>query len=166
MARWIVEADPYKCKQYTYYFKHDSHEGVTIKVGIYCVSFIVTTDDDSPPQFVFQSCPEGNEKKFIQLHGYKVNNILDAELKEWAYSDIITLHFNKEMSKEEQQQLEELIDEEGISGVLTEDKGWRRNGSALWLSCPFRLFKEKDKFGQIVFADEDGHMVIEEYLSN
>lgn len=158
MATWKVSTYYKKSvEEHEHYFKDD--QTIVRKTGFRGATFIVETNDDNPPEFVFDFVPGGDGKKdSINMYDSIVNNIENIELDvmwDGCWEDI---DFPEDMDEEEQERLQELIDEEGIYTVLEENEGWSLDESQAWIWGPIEICDENGNSVRIIIADGSGNV--------
>lgn len=159
MANWKV-SNYYKktVEEHEHYVKDDMT--IIRKTGFRGGSFFVETNDDNPPEFVFDYVPNGDGKKdSINMYNCIDKNIENVELDSlWdgCWEDIV---FPDDMDEEEQERLMELIDEDGIYEVLEEQEGWTLTDSEAWMWGPILIEDENDNQVRIIIADENGNVI-------
>jgi len=91
-------------------------------------SWTVTTSDDNPPAFAFDSGPGGDACNISEEWPDNVEDVEMDSMDDGWYGDII---FPDDMSEEEQERLEELWDEEFYDGW--EEDGWVNYDTECWV---------------------------------
>lgn len=138
MADWYVETSEKKSvEEHELWQKND----MVIRriTGFRWGAWTVTTSDDNPPEFVFDSGPAAdacniNEEWPDNVEGVELDSMDDG----W-YSDII---WPDDMPEEERDRLEELFEDEHYDGW--EGDGWVNYDTEAWIRGDIKIEKVDD----------------------
>jgi hypothetical protein len=160
-SRWWTVRTYYKksCEQHEY-FTHDDYAGsIVVKDGFRSCEYNVETNDGEFPKFEFTSCPGGSaDLDSIDLNSCHGTNIETTELVEmfdggcWGETE-----FPEDMSEEERERLQEVIDENG-SYTLEDEEGWSLSETEVWVWGPLEVTDDEGNT-RIIIADADGNMI-------
>lgn len=160
MATWTVE--PYfkkSVEEHEHFYKDD--QTIVRRTGWRWAQWIITTNDDNPPEFEFDYVPGGDGRRdSINMYDACANNIEDVEFVEsWdgCWEDI---DWPEDMDEDEIEALQERIDEEGFYDVIEEQEGWTQDDTEMWVWGPIAVKDNNDVIVHIVEADEDGNVTI------
>ncbi|MEY3002061.1 MAG: hypothetical protein RLZZ428_436 [Pseudomonadota bacterium] len=111
-------------------------------------SWSVYTNDGNPPEFEF----DGN---MLNLNYYG-NNIEEIEMNETSDGVAEEIDWPEELSDEEQEELEALIEEDGYYSAL-EDAGWSHYDTDMYVWGPI-LIEGENEYRRIIIADDEGNI--------
>ena len=133
MAEWQVSTQDKKSVEEHEIWSKDGQTIVRI-TGFRWGTWIVTTEDDSPPEFEREAVPGGSDDlDSVDMY----NNGYDTELvnlDDGWYSDV---NYPDDMDDEEQQRLEDLWDEDGYDAW--EGEGWTQTETECWAWGNFEI---------------------------
>lgn len=159
MANWRVSTYYKKsCEEHEYYTK--DNQTIVRKTGFRGCSFFVETTDDNPPEFEFDFVPGGDGlKDSINMYDCCINNIENVELDtmwDGCWEDI---EFPEDMSDEEQERLQEVIEEHGVYSALEDEEGWTQSETEAWIWGPILIEDNAGNKVKIICADDDGNVI-------
>ena len=162
MAIWTIRTHYKKsCEQHEYFYnrKIDGAE-IIVKDGFRSAEFTIETTDDEFPDIQFTEVPGGDGKKdSVDLFSLNGDNIEGTELVEMfdggCWGDI---EF-KGLTLEQEEELEELINEEGAWALEEHGDGdWYLSDTECWVWGPLEIEDEEGNV-RIICADDDGNVV-------
>jgi len=160
MANWKVS--PYykkSCEEHEHYTK----DGMTIirKTGYRGATFYVETSDSNPPEFEFDYVPGGDgSKDSINMYNCEFNNIDNVELESMWDGCWQDIEWPEELSEEERERLEALIEEEGdVYDVLENQEGWYQSETEAWIWGPILIEDNDGNRIRVICADNDGNII-------
>ena len=157
MAVWTVKNYHKKSIEEVEYFTKDGMKLVH-RTGWRWGEWTVTTNDGNPPEFEFAYVPGGDGKlDSIDMNSCYTNNIEEVEMVETSDGCWEDVEFPDEMDEEEQEQLQELMDEEGYYTAL-EENDWMHDETEMWVWGPIEILDEDGNRVRIICADEDGNV--------
>lgn len=156
MKRWIIQPHYKKSIEEIEIFKKDGLE-ISHSTGWRWGSWIVTTNDNNPPEFEFNAITGGNgELDSIDMNACSENNIDDVEMIETMDGCWQETNFPDELGEEETERLQELLDDEGTY-ALEESEGWVAWETEMWITGPIEILNEDKELIRIVVADKSGN---------
>ena len=96
-------------------------------------------------------------KDSIDMNSCYTNNIEEVEMVETSDGCWEDVEFPEEMDEEEQEQLQELMDEEGYYTAL-EENDWMHDETEMWVWGPIEILDEDGNRVRIICADENGNV--------
>jgi len=160
MATWTVSTYYKKsCEEHEKYYKDSMI--ITRKTGFRWSSFFVETSDNNPPEFEFTYVPGGDGRKdSINMYDCCVNNIENVELNNMNDGCWEDIEYPEDMSEDERERLDQLIEEEGdIYDVLENQEGWSQNDCEAWVWGPILIEDEAGNRVRIICADDNGNSI-------
>ena len=159
MAIWTIRTHYKKsCEQREFFYQRKGDGKIISTDGFRRCEYTIETTDDAFPDIHFEEMPNGDGKKdSIDLNNLVGDNIDNTELVEMfdggCWGDI---EFEG-LTLEQEEELEELIDEEGLYSL--EDEGdWYLSDTEVWVWGPLEV-EDEDGNIRIIIADADGNVI-------
>ena len=139
MPDWKVSTKDKKSVEEHEYWEKDGQVIVRIS-GFRWGSWIVTTDDNSPPDFEREPCPGGStDPDSVDMYNCGYETALEMLDDGW-YGDI---QFPEDMDEEEQERLEEIWEEDSFEAW--ENDGWTQTETECWAWGEFDIEKIEEE---------------------
>lgn len=138
MANWKVSTKDKKSVEEHEHWEKDGQVIVRVN-GFRWGTWIVTTEDDNPPEFELEACPGGSDDEDsvdMYNNGYETELV---SLDDGWYGDV---RYPDDMDDDEIERLEELWDEEGYDGW--ESEGWVQTETECWAWGELEIEREDD----------------------
>jgi len=137
MAVWFVETENKKSVEEHEMWQKDDMVIRRI-TGWRWGAWTVTTTDDEPPEFSFDSGPGADACNIYDEWPDNVESVEIDSLDDGVYDDVI---YPDDMSEEEQERLDDLWDEEYYDGW--EEDGWEHYDTECWVWGNLSIEKSK-----------------------
>lgn len=138
MANWQVSTAEKKSVEEHEHWVKDGQLIVRVS-GFRWGTWIVTTEDDNPPEFDLEPCPGGSDASdSVDMYNCGYDSEL-VSLDDGWYGDV---RFPDDMPEEEQERLLELWDEEYYDGW--EGEGWSQTDTECWVWGELTIEKDED----------------------
>jgi hypothetical protein len=161
MATWTVKTYYKKNVQEVEHWVRREGEGrLTVINGFRWGEWEVETTDDNPPEFEFTTVPGGDGKKdSINMLDCEINNIESVELVSmddggcWYETEF------KDLTEEEEAEVQEFIDENSVFELEDREDGWYNDETEWWVWGPIEISNEAGDVVRLICADADGNVV-------
>jgi hypothetical protein len=137
MKTWIIRAKNKKSTiERESYVKDD--QTIWVETGWRSGSFFIVTNDGNPPA-IDLSNPDND----FEVYSFSDTNVHEVGLCDTFDGCWTDVEFPEDMSDEEQERLQDLIDDDGAYETLTSE-GWEPDDGEVWLHGPLILEDEDE----------------------